>query len=83
MLWKYSIIDPRVVVLNITFQLDHEAACCQYEVNYGYTSCLRAADRHAFLKFMIKQLAEQEGYMASFMPVPLDGLICGQYTAHV
>ena len=59
-------------------QIDHEAACCQYEVNYGYTDCLRTADRHAFLKFMIKQLSEAEGYTATFMPVPCDKLICGE-----
>ena len=38
----------------MVWQVDHEAACCQYEINYGFADALTTADRHAFMKFMIK-----------------------------
>lgn len=58
------------------YEVDHEAACCQYEINYGFADALTTADRHAFMKFMIKEIAELEGYRITFMPVPLPNLLC-------
>lgn len=58
------------------YEVDHEAACCQYEINFGFADALTTADRHGFMKFMIKELAELEGYRATFMPVPLPNLLC-------
>ena len=42
-----------------SFQLDHEASCCQYEINFDYVDALTMADRHAFMKFMMKVNASQ------------------------
>ncbi len=49
---------------------DHEDANCQFEVNWVYSDALTTADRHTFFKYMVKQLAEQHGLVATFMPKP-------------
>jgi glutamine synthetase len=56
------------------YQADHEDANGQYEMNWDYTDCLQTADRHNFFKFMVRSVAEQEGYRATFMPKPFSGL---------
>lgn len=53
------------------YQNDHEDGNGQFEMNWGYSDCLTTADRHTFFKFMVKTLAEKEGYRATFMPKPL------------
>ncbi|ELU01167.1 hypothetical protein CAPTEDRAFT_219713 [Capitella teleta] len=58
------------------YEVDHEASCCQYEINFDYAECLQTADRHAFMKFMIKEIAEKEGYRATFMPIPNRKFLC-------
>lgn len=35
-------------------QAEHEAIAGQYEFNFGFTNCLQMADRHTFMKFLIK-----------------------------
>ncbi len=42
----------------------------QFEIQLKYTNALDAADRHNFFKFMVKTLAEKEGFHAIFMPMP-------------
>src|SRR5262245_54864366 len=41
------------------YQVDHEDANGQFEMNWAYDDALVTADRHVFFKFMVKQLAEQ------------------------
>jgi len=57
------------------YQVLHEGACCQYEINFGYADALVTADRHAFMKFMMKEIAALEGYYITFMPVPIPNLL--------
>ena len=49
---------------------DHEDANCQFEINFTYADALITADRHTFLKWMVKTVAEQHGLVATFMPKP-------------
>jgi len=49
---------------------DHEDANCQFEINFTYADALTTADRHTFLKWMVKTVAEQHGLVATFMPKP-------------
>jgi len=52
------------------FQIDHEDANGQYEVNFRYAECLTMADRLTMLKLMAKVLARRHGFEATFMPKP-------------
>lgn len=65
------------------YQNDHEDANGQFEMNWGFTNALRTADRHVFFKFMVKTLAEQHGYRATFMPKPFMDLTGNGCHAHV
>lgn len=53
---------------------DHEDANCQFEINWVYRDALTTADRHVFFRYMVKQLAEQHGLVATFMPKPFANL---------
>jgi glutamate---methylamine ligase len=39
------------------YQIDHEDANGQFEMNWTYADALVTADRHAFFKYMVKSLA--------------------------
>ncbi len=65
------------------YQNDHEDANGQFEMNWDYTDALRTADRHAFFKFMVKSIAEEHGYRATFMPKPFQHLTGNGCHAHV
>jgi glutamine synthetase len=49
---------------------DHEDANGQFEIDWLYSDCLTTADRYMFLRYMVKVLAEQRGWIATFMPKP-------------
>jgi glutamine synthetase len=53
---------------------DHEDANCQLEINWTYSDSLTTADRHVFFRYMVKQIAEQHGLLATFMPKPFHNL---------
>ena len=65
------------------YQNDHEDANGQFEMNWRYADCLATADRHVFFKYMVKTLAEQHGYRATFMPKPFAHLTGNGCHAHV
>jgi glutamine synthetase type III len=65
------------------YQVDHEDANGQFEMNWTYTDALVTADRHVFFKFMVKQLAERHGLRATFMPKPFAHLTGNGCHAHV
>ena len=56
------------------YQNDHEDANGQFEMNWGPSDPLTTADRHNFFKFMVKSLAEEQGFRATFMPKPAERL---------
>jgi glutamine synthetase type III len=56
------------------YQNDHEDANGQFEMNWEYDSALNTADKHAFFKFMVKSIAEKNGFRATFMPKPFSNL---------
>lgn len=65
------------------YQIDHEDANGQFEMNWTYADALVTADRHVFFKFMVKQLAERQGLRATFMPKPFAELTGNGCHAHV
>jgi glutamine synthetase type III len=65
------------------YQVDHEDANGQFEMNWTYADALVTADRHVLFKFMVKELARQHGLRASFMPKPFAHLTGNGCHAHV
>jgi glutamine synthetase len=52
------------------FQIDHEDANGQFEINYTYTDCLTSCDHYVFLKMAASEIAAELGLICSFMPKP-------------
>jgi len=52
------------------FQIDHEDASGQYELNYHYSDALQAADRFVLFKMAASHIAEEAGLTFSLMPKP-------------
>ena len=52
-------------------------------MNWDYDDCLKTADRHVFFKYMVKQIAENHGLRATFMPKPFSHLTGNGCHAHV
>ena len=52
------------------YQIDHEDANGQFEINYTYTDCLMSADRYIFFKMAASEIAKEMGLICSFMPKP-------------
>jgi len=65
------------------YQNDHEDANGQFEMNWEYDDCLKTADKHVFFKYMVKQIAENHGFRATFMPKPFRHLTGNGCHAHV
>ena len=54
---------------------DHpEVAPSQFELNFSYTEALRAADQIQLYKLVCRQVAENMGMTATFLPKPVTGI---------
>ena len=54
---------------------DHpEVAPSQFEINYGYGEVVAAADQIQLYKLLSRQIANNMGYTASFLPKPVVGV---------
>src|SRR5436305_7076882 len=51
----------------------HEVAHGQHEIDFRYADALKTADNIATFRFVVKQVAQQFGLVASFMPKPIFG----------
>lgn len=52
----------------------HEVAMGQNEIDFRYCEALEAADRTITMKTIVKTIAAQRGYIATFMPKPFFGV---------
>jgi glutamine synthetase len=52
------------------YQIDHEDANGQFEINYTYTDCLTSCDHYTFFKMAASEIANDLGLICSFMPKP-------------
>jgi len=52
----------------------HEVSPSQHEIDLKYDEALKMADKIMTVKVLIKQVASQENFYATFMPKPLFGL---------
>ena len=78
-----SICDSMIALGWGPYQNDHEDANGQFEMNWDYADCLQTADRHVFFKYMTRQIAEDHGMRATFMPKPFSHLTGNGCHAHV
>ncbi|MFT3803795.1 MAG: type III glutamate--ammonia ligase [Burkholderiaceae bacterium] len=56
------------------YQIDHEDANGQFELNFTYADCLTTADHFVFFKMAAAEIANEFGYICSFMPKPFANL---------
>ncbi len=52
------------------YQIDHEDANGQFEINYTYADCLKSADDFIMFKMASSEIANQMGMICSLMPKP-------------
>lgn len=52
------------------YQIDHEDANGQFEINYTYSDCLKSADDYIMFKMAASEIANSMGMVCSFMPKP-------------
>jgi glutamine synthetase len=52
------------------YQVDHEDANGQFEINYTYSDCLSSADNFIFCKMAASEIAKNHGMVCTFMPKP-------------
>ncbi|WP_126880049.1 type III glutamate--ammonia ligase [Paraburkholderia kururiensis] len=52
------------------YQIDHEDANGQFEINYTYTNCLTSCDRYILFKMAACDIASELEMICSFMPKP-------------
>jgi glutamine synthetase len=50
------------------YQIDHEDANGQFELNFKYDECLRSADHILFFRMAAKEIAHRLGGIVSFLP---------------
>ncbi len=63
-----TIIESLLAVGFDVYQIDHEDANGQFEVNYTYADALTAADRYVFFRMAAGEIARDAGLICSFMP---------------
>lgn len=52
------------------YQIDHEDANGQFEINYTFEDCLSSCDHFVFFKMAASEIANDMGLICSFMPKP-------------
>ena len=52
------------------YQIDHEDANGQFEINFSYADALKTNDNYILFKMAVSSVAKQHGLIASFMPKP-------------
>lgn len=56
------------------YQIDHEDANGQFEINYTFKDCLSSCDHYVFFKMAASEIANDMGLICSFMPKPFANL---------
>jgi glutamine synthetase len=51
----------------------HEVASGQHEIDFRYADALTTADNIATFRFVVRDVARRHGFLASFMPKPIQG----------
>lgn len=65
-----NLVDSLQKVGMDVYQIDHEDANGQFEINYTYSDALTSADRFTFVRMAAGEIANDLGMVCSFMPKP-------------
>jgi len=65
-----KLVDSMRAVGIDVYQIDHEDANGQFEVNFTYADALKTADNYVFFKMAASEIARSMGLVATFMPKP-------------
>jgi glutamine synthetase len=65
-----KLVDALLVVGIDVYQIDHEDANGQFEVNFTYADALITADRLIFFRMAASEIARECGAICTFMPKP-------------
>ncbi|HEX9179065.1 MAG TPA: type III glutamate--ammonia ligase, partial [Burkholderiales bacterium] len=68
------LVDSLKAVGIDVYQVDHEDANGQFEINYTYSDCLTSCDHYIFFKMAASEIANEMGLVCSFMPKPFANL---------
>lgn len=66
-----KLVESLLAVGIDVYQIDHEDANGQFEVNFTYSDGLTTADRLVFFRMAAGEIAREMGMICSFMPKPL------------
>lgn len=66
-----KLVESLLAVGIDVYQVDHEDANGQFEVNFTYSDGLTTADRLVFFRMAAGEIARELGVICSFMPKPL------------
>ena len=64
------VVDALKAVGIDVYQIDHEDANGQFEVNFTYADALKTADNYVYFKMAASEIAKQMGMVCTFMPKP-------------
>jgi glutamine synthetase len=64
------VVDALKAVGIDVYQIDHEDANGQFEVNFTYADALKTADNYVYFKMAAGEIARQMGMVCTFMPKP-------------
>lgn len=65
-----KLVDSMIEAGVDVYQIDHEDANGQFEINYTYADCLTSCDQYTFFKMAASEIANEMGLICSFMPKP-------------
>ncbi|WP_123105953.1 type III glutamate--ammonia ligase [Acidithiobacillus sulfuriphilus] len=65
-----QLVDSMITTGIDVYQIDHEDANGQFEVNYTFMDCLASCDQFIFFKMAAAEIAHEMGLICSFMPKP-------------
>ena len=68
------LVESLIAVGIDVYQVDHEDANGQFEINYTYADCLTSCDHYIFFKMAAAEIASELGLICSFMPNPFANL---------
>ena len=66
-----SVLESMGIPVEYSF---HEDAPSQHEIDLRYTDAMSMADQIMTFRLVVRELALEQGHVASFMPKPLEGL---------
>ena len=66
-----KLVESLISVGFDVYQIDHEDANGQFEINFTYTDALTSADRYVFFRMAAGEIAREFDCLCSFMPKPM------------